>query len=156
MKRRDACVLPSALSFSMPSPPGFSLAAQPGPTAVLQGALITPKVTPRAAITDSKAFGVLLECIASYDGQPTTRTALLLMAYLFPRPGELRQAEWQEFDFDKAIWSILPERMKMRRAHRSPLSKQAIRLLKDLRRITGNGTLIFVMAHWRCWYEHSH
>ena len=113
------------------------------PTAALQGALITPTVTPRAAITDPKDFGVLLECIASYDGQPTTRTALLLMAYLFPRPGELRQAEWQEFDFDKAIWSIPPERMKMRRAHRSPLSKQAIKLLKDLRRITGNGVLVF-------------
>ena len=113
------------------------------PTAALQGALITPKATPRAAITDPKAFGVLLECIASYDGQPTTRTALLLMAYLFPRPGELRQAEWREFDFDKAIWSVPPERMKMRRPHRSPLSKQAIKLLKDLRRITGNSVFVF-------------
>jgi len=113
------------------------------PTAALQGALITPKVTPRSAITDPKAFSVLLECIASYDGQPTTRTSLLLMAYLFPRPGELRQAEWQEFDFDKAIWSIPPERMKMRRPHRSPLSKQAVKLLKDLRRITGNSVLVF-------------
>jgi len=91
------------------------------PTAALKGALITPKVTPRPAITDPKAFGALLECIASYDGQPTTRTALLLMAYLFPRPGELRQAEWREFDFDKAIWSIPPERTKMRRPHRSPI-----------------------------------
>ena len=117
--------------------------ADKDPTAALKGALITPKVTPRPAITDPKAFGVLLECIASYDGQPTTRTALLLMAYLFPRPGELRQAEWREFDFDKAIWSIPPERTKMRRPHRSPLSKQAIKLLKDLRRITGNSTLVF-------------
>jgi integrase len=48
------------------------------------------------------------------------------------RPGELRQAEWTDIDFDEAIWFIPAERMKMRRPHRVPLSRQVIAMLKEL------------------------
>jgi integrase len=117
--------------------------AQGDPTFALQGALTTPSVTPRAAITDPQAFGAMLRAIDAFDGQPVTRTALQLMALLFPRPGELRAAEWSEFVFDKAIWTIPAGRMKMRRPHRIPLSRQAIELLRGLRMITGRGALVF-------------
>jgi integrase len=52
------------------------------------------------------------------------------MALLYPRPGELRRAEWFEFDLEKATWTIPAVRMKMRREHRKPLSIQAVTILK--------------------------
>lgn len=113
------------------------------PTYALKGALITPKVSSRAAITDRVGLGRLLRAIDSFDGQPTTNTALQLLALLAPRPGELRKAEWSEFDLEEGVWRIPAERMKMRRPHRVPLSQKAIALLKDLRPISGHSELAF-------------
>ncbi len=117
--------------------------AENDPTYALKGALTAPTVTHRAAITDPKGLGALLRAIESFDGQPTTRAALRLMPILFPRPGELRMAEWGEFDLEKAEWTIPASRMKMRRPHRSPLPRQAIEILRDLHEITGRGKLPF-------------
>jgi len=117
--------------------------ASSDPTFALKGALTTPTVTPRAAVTNPLALGGLLRAIDGYDGQPTTHAALKLMALLFPRPGELRAAEWVEFDLDKAVWTIPAERAKMRRQHRSPLSRQAVEILMGLQEITGKGRLAF-------------
>lgn len=117
--------------------------AENDPTIALHGALITPTPTPRAAITEPKALGALLRAIDSLTGQPTIRIALQLMALLFPRPGELRAAEWPEFDLQKAVWSIPGERTKMRRDHRVPLAPQAVTALKELHRMTGDGVFAF-------------
>jgi integrase len=65
------------------------------------------------------------------------------MVLLFPRPGELRAAEWLEFDFGRAVWTIPAGRMKMRRPHRTPLSTQTMSILRQLREISGHGTLLF-------------
>lgn len=113
------------------------------PTQALRGALTTPKVKHRAAITDPKELGALLRAIDGFSGQPTTTAALKLMAYLFPRPGELRQAEWSEFDLEGAVWTIPASRAKMRRPHKVPLPRQALAILRDLHEITGGGTLVF-------------
>ncbi|WP_217578610.1 integrase arm-type DNA-binding domain-containing protein [Mesorhizobium sp. GbtcB19] len=116
--------------------------AEADPTIALRGALISPTVTPRAAITDPKALGGLLRAVDAFDGQPTTRAALKLMALLFPRPGELRAAEWEEFDFESSVWIIPEARMKMRRPHRVPLSRQAVSVLTSLKQISGGGSLL--------------
>ncbi len=113
------------------------------PTSALRGALTSPIVTPRAAITSPKAFGALLRAIDGFEGQPETRACLQLLALLFPRPGELRLAEWNEFDFTKAVWVIPAKRMKMRREHTCPLPRQAIEILEELRRISGNSAFVF-------------
>ncbi len=113
------------------------------PTFGLRNALISPQVTHRAAITDTKGFGALLRAIWGYEGQPETKAALHLMAYLYPRPGELRLAEWVEFDFEKAIWTIPASRTKMRREHRKPIAPQAAVILRDLRKLNGDGKLCF-------------
>ena len=117
------------------------------PTFGLRGALITPKVTHLAALTNWEDFAGLIRAIWSYDsGAPETRAALKLMALLYPRPGELRQAKWDEFGFDKAIWSIPAERMKMRRAHVKPLPSTAIEILKELRTLNPDSDLVFPSA----------
>jgi integrase len=113
------------------------------PSMDLRGALTTPQVSHRPTIVDPKSIGALLRAIDGFDGQPTTRAALRLAAYVFARPGELRQAEWKEFDLDAAIWSIPAEKMKMRRPHRIPLARQSLAILRELHEITGNGRWLF-------------
>jgi integrase len=117
--------------------------AENDPTFGLRGALTTPTVTHRAAITDREKFAGLVRAIWGYDGTPETCAALKLICLLYPRPGELRLAEWSEFDLDKATWTIPAQRTKMRREHRKPLSHTAIEILLDVRRLTGNRALVF-------------
>jgi len=109
----------------------------------LRGALTTPKTTHHAAITDPEDVGILLKTMDGYTGQDVTRMALRLSPHLFVRPGELRQAEWIEIDVDKAVWSIPAERMKMRRPHRVPLSRQALAMIEELREISGHRRYLF-------------
>jgi integrase len=66
-----------------------------------------------------------------------------LAAHVFVRPGELRHAEWKEFNLDAAVWNIPAEKMKMRRQHRVPLARQSLSILGDLREITGSGRWLF-------------
>lgn len=121
--------------------------AEIDPTPVLRGAISPPKVTHRAAILEPKKFGGLLRAIDGFDGQPSTIAALKLMALLFPRPGELRHAEWAEFDFEKSVWTIPAEKTKMRREHQVFLAPQSVGILDDLRTITGHRKLLFPSLH---------
>jgi len=97
----------------------------------LRGALVTPKVKHRAAITTPKEAGALLRSIEDYDGNKLTGIALRLIPHLFVRPGELRFSGWKEFDLDKAVWTIPDHKMKMRRPHAVPLSQQALAIMGD-------------------------
>jgi integrase len=109
----------------------------------LRGALITPKVSHRSAITDPKEIGALLRAIEGHEGQPAVRHGLRLLPHVFVRPGELRLAQWQEFDLETRRWTIPADRTKMRRQHRVPLSSQALGILRELEAITGDGKLLF-------------
>ena len=85
----------------------------------------------------------------------STIAALKLAPMLFLRPGELRNAEWNEIDLDKATWVVPGKRMKgtqkAKRAgqvpdHIVPLSNQAVEILKELKTITGHQSLVFESA----------
>lgn len=117
--------------------------AENDPTFALRDALITPKVKPRAAITDKKALGGLMRAIDGFEGQSTTRIALEFLSIVVTRPGEVRHARWGEFDLKDSIWTIPPERMKMRQPHKVPLPKRALELLSELHGLTGWGELLF-------------
>lgn len=113
------------------------------PAQPLQGALISPVARHHAAITDPVEFGKLLRAIDSYSGQPVTKLALRFTAHVFQRPGEIRQAEWTEIDFEKAVWTIPAGRMKQRQPHRVPLSGQSLAILLEARELTGDGRFVF-------------
>jgi len=102
------------------------------PTTMLQGALIKPKPSNYAAILDPIEFGGLLRAIDDYSGNMLTRYALLVAPHVFVRPGELRHAEWHEIDLDEAVWKIPPGKMKSRRMHAVPLSRQVVDYLDEL------------------------
>lgn len=113
------------------------------PTVELRGALAPAKERHHPSITDPKAIGALLRAIDGYDGWLVTKCALRLAPLTFVRPGELRRAEWTEFNLDKAEWRIPAARMKMREQHIVPLSKQAVAALVELHQFTGGGSYVF-------------
>lgn len=124
--------------------------AERDPTPDLRGALKPVLVQHMAAITDPKRVGELLRAIESYKGMPITRAALQLAPLVFVRPGELRKAEWVEFDLDAAQWRIPAARMKRTKqeklsgtAHVVPLSRQALAILSELQPLTGHGRYLF-------------
>jgi len=95
------------------------------------------------SITEPKAVGALMRAIDHYQGTFVTRCALRLAPLVFTRSGELRKAEWAEFDLEKAEWRIPAARMKMREQHIVPLSTQAIAILRELQPLTGRFPLVF-------------
>ncbi len=117
--------------------------AKRDPTPDLKGALQPTKSKEFAAITDPKAVGELLRAMTDYHGDYKTTVALQLCAYLFQRPGEIRAMQWAEINTDTAQWVIPAERMKRRKEHIVPLSKQAITLLEALRPLTGHFKYVF-------------
>lgn len=112
------------------------------PAADLVGALKTPKRSNRAAVKPSE-LPELLQKIAAYEGQLETRIGLQMLTLTFVRPGELRGAEWTEFDMDAMEWRLPAERMKMAEQHIVPLSHQVIGLLDELRPLTGHRQFLF-------------
>ena len=121
------------------------------PARDLAGALRTHQTKHIPAITEPARFGELLRAIDGCRGIPATREGLKLAALLFLRPGaELRAAEWSEFDLDAALWSVPASRMKRRKhakengpPHLVPLPRQAVEILRELRRLTGHQRFVF-------------
>ncbi|NML89179.1 tyrosine-type recombinase/integrase [Sphingobium sp. TB-6] len=117
--------------------------AERDPAQLLIGALTTAKVKHFPAITDPATFGALLRAIEDYQGDPAVMYALKLTPHVFQRPGEIRQLEWTEVNFDKAVWIIPEEKMKMRQPHSVPLSRQALAILSEMRSLSGSGRYAF-------------
>ncbi len=116
-------------------------------------ALKTPISQSYAAITDPQQLGALIRAMRAYQGGFIVKAALQLSALLFVRPGELRLAQWGEFDLDAALWTIPAARMKRDKQgkegkeggapHFVPLPKQAVAILKSLHTYTGNRPFVF-------------
>ncbi|ATY32992.1 tyrosine-type recombinase/integrase [Sphingomonas psychrotolerans] len=121
--------------------------AESDPTAFLRGALITPKTTHHGAILDPAGVGELLRSVDAYTGHHITRLAVQISPHVMARPGELRQALWPEFDLENAVWRIPAERMKMRRPHAVPLSRQVLAYLAELHPLTGPDGYVFPAFH---------
>lgn len=103
------------------------------------------KATPGnfSAITEPKQAGELMRSIFDYSGHTYTVAALKLSPLLFVRPGELRKAEWIEFDLEAAEWRIPGSKMKMKIDHLVPLSTQSVAILRGMQPITGHGRFVF-------------
>ncbi len=117
--------------------------ASADPSVALRGSLTPWKPEHYASITEPDKVADLLRAIYDYSGSHVTRAALQLAPMTFVRPGELRQAEWSEFDLDAAQWNIAAERMKLRTAHIVPLSSQAVAILRELYPLTGASRYVF-------------
>ncbi|SBW02831.1 Integrase [uncultured delta proteobacterium] len=113
------------------------------PAADLKGALSPFRSTSFATITDPHAIGILLRDIDAYSGNAVVRASLRMAPYVFVRPGELRRAEWAEFNLADGEWRIPASRMKMRIQHIVPLARQVREILEDLYKFTGKSRFLF-------------
>ncbi|WP_299488795.1 integrase arm-type DNA-binding domain-containing protein [Acaryochloris sp. IP29b_bin.137] len=115
--------------------------AERDPSGDLRGALPPVKSKHLAAITDPKRVGELMRMIYGYEGSLIVKCALKLAPLVFVRPGELRQALWQDFDWDKKEWRFTVT--KTHTEHIVPLSRQSVSILKEIQYLTGRGEFVF-------------
>jgi integrase len=115
--------------------------AERDPSQDLRGAIPSTKKNHFASITDPVEVGELLRAIQAFRGTFVVQSALSLAPLLFVRPGELRRAEWKDFDLDKAEWRYFVTKTKTE--HSVPLAGQAVAILRDLHALTGHGRYIF-------------
>lgn len=118
--------------------------AETDPTINLKGALQPVIEKHLAAITEPDKVAELLRAIDGYQGLFIVRCALQLAPMLFVRPGELRQAEWKDIDLAKGEWAFVVS--KTRQPHIVPLATQAIEILENLHKLTGQGRYLFPSA----------
>lgn len=117
--------------------------AERDPAADLRGALTPVKSGSFATFTTPRNVRALLRSIDAYDGYIPVQYALRMAPLVFVRPGELRQAEWKEFNLDAAEWRIPALKMKMRQVHIVPLARQVMEILRELQPYTGHGQYLF-------------
>ncbi len=89
----------------------------------------------------------LINAMKTAPMEPVTKVGLWIALYTFQRVNEIRFAEWSEFDFEKQLWTIPSERMKMKREHIVPLPNQAVKLFLELKPITGHSPYVFASSH---------
>jgi integrase len=116
------------------------------PASDLRGALTSATPTPHAAVTDPSEIGQLMRAIDGFH-RPVKRLALKLLSLTAVRPGELLSAEWSEIA--DSVWGIPPQKAKMRREHRVPLSRQTMAVLEELQMITGNSKYLIASPRKR-------
>ncbi|HHS9625630.1 TPA: tyrosine-type recombinase/integrase [Raoultella ornithinolytica] len=116
--------------------------AEHNPVSDLAGALKSPKQQhyPHLLVDQIPDF---LRALSEYSGSIITRNATRLLMLTGLRTIELRASEWVDIDFDKGVWNIPAERMKMRRPHLVPLSIQVRELLEEIHQLTGRGKYVF-------------
>lgn len=114
------------------------------------GGVRTPSVKHYAAIAQPEALGQLIRAIRSYKGTPIVRAALQFTPLVFQRPGQVRAAEWDQFDLERGLWICLAAMMKGRLErkqngppHLVPLPREAVAILKDLYPLTGPKGFVF-------------
>ena len=89
-------------------------------------------------------MGRILKALDGYEGTLPVRCALRFASLVFVRPGELRHAQWEDIDLDKAEWRFLVTKTDTQ--HIVPLSRQAVEVLKELKPLTGHGQYVFPSA----------
>lgn len=131
------------------------------PAQEMAGAVASSNRVHRPAL-ELKRLPELLHRIDSYTGRPLTRLAVELTLLIFIRSSELRFARWSEIDFETAMWTIPAEReaiegvkhsergSKMRTPHLVPLSRQALAILKQVHKLSGERDFVFVGDHNPC------
>lgn len=119
-----------------------TLRADADPAAALRGAIVRAKTKHHRELAPAE-LAKFAKSLDEFGGDRTTAIAMRLLLLTFVRPGELRAAEWSEFDLDAARWVIPAERMKLREKHIVPLSTQAVALLRELHALSGTQRWLF-------------
>ena len=123
-------------------PVGSCFAAKPHPKQIETSRPIRPPRKLAEALSKVE-IGEFVRRLKAYNGSRTVVIAIWLLLYTASRTIEIRRAEWTDFQLDEGLWTIPANKMKKRRPHTVPLSRQACALLRELHTISGNGRLLF-------------
>ena len=116
-------------------------------TADLRDALPSAETKHYPAVIEPEEIGALLRAIDGYGGYPATRGALVLAPLVFVRPGELRHAEWKDFDLATGEWDFTPS--KGGEPLTVPLPRQAVEILREMENLSGKGQYVFPSVRGR-------
>ncbi|QCE35678.1 DUF4102 domain-containing protein [Acetobacteraceae bacterium] len=116
------------------------------PASHLQGALKPPVKKHQPAITSLPELQKMMRQVEKYQSSIVSQLALRFLALTATRSGEVRKMRWVEVDGE--TWSIPAERMKMKRDHIVPLSRQALEILDVMKEISGRFELVFPSPRW--------
>jgi integrase len=119
-----------------------TLRCETDPASPLDGYIKRPPIEHARALSRGDMRDMLCK-LADYEGRWVTRELVLFQLLTFVRSVEAIGAQWSEIDWDKALWRIPAERMKMRRPHLVPLSETTLSLLRSVERVTGKWAHIF-------------
>jgi integrase len=119
-----------------------NLRAKTNPAREIQGAVIVPQATHHKPIA-AKDIPDFIEKLDGYPGRIQTKLAAKLLLQTMVRKRELIEATWDEIELDNALWTIPAERMKRRNGHVVPLSKQALKVFKELKPIACGSRYVF-------------
>ncbi len=114
------------------------------PSGDLRGALAPAKGGHMAATTEPQRLAEILRAMDGYEGTLIVKCALRLAPLVFVRPGELRKAEWADFDLETAEWRYIVTKTKTQ--HIVPICSQALEILRELQPLTGKGRFVFPSA----------
>ena len=114
------------------------------PVAPLKGTLISPKKKNQPALEESD-LPEFLKKLDDADVYVSTKLGLRLVLLTLARTIEIRFSTWDEFDLEseKPLWRIPADRMKMDRDHMIPLSRQAVGVLRELKKFVREDQYVF-------------
>ncbi|MFN6996118.1 MAG: tyrosine-type recombinase/integrase [Aquincola tertiaricarbonis] len=118
------------------------LLATTNPATPLRGSITRPPVEHHQHLTE-KQLAAFWRALDKQGAHATTIAAAKLLMLTMARKSELLRSKWPEFDLDAAVWDVPAERMKMGRAHRVFLSRQAVEILRQVHTLTGHGEYVF-------------
>lgn len=124
-----------------------TLRADYDPVAALRDSIIRPPVENAQPMQRDQLKPFILK-LREYGGLRTTQLAIRFMLYTFVRTVEMRRGAWSEVKFDEDLWVIPGDKMKKKRVHMIPLSRQAAAVLRELHKITGSGENMFPNSRW--------
>lgn len=119
-----------------------TLRAERDPTLAFKEYFQRPPIQNAEALSKVE-IGEFVRHLKAYNGSRTVVIAIWLLLYTASRTIEIRRAEWADFQLDEGLWTIPANKMKKRRPHTVPLSRQTCALLRELYTISGNGKLLF-------------
>lgn len=116
--------------------------AQTDPTVPLKGSLKVAKTKHQNYLSEAE-LPAFMKALNSYEGHILTQLGIKLVMHTMLRSSELRGGTWDEIDWEKELWRVPAERMKMKTEHLVPLTKQSLALLKEIQAISGGGDHLF-------------
>lgn len=128
----------SAIYKSLPRSLGVG-----NPARDVADAIELPKGKPRGRPLTAKEIPAFFEAADSYPGRTSTKLAIRLLMLTFVRKLELIEAKWEEIDLKAGEWVIPAERMKMRKPHIVPLSRQAVECFEKLKPLACGSEYVF-------------